>query len=155
MNSLREYRKKIGLTQIEAANLIGVSRRTYQKYELENEYFTKGEEALKLLKEKAFNCDGQSVLPLKKIIQISRHILKKYEEIECAYLFGSYSRREATPESDVDIVVVAKPLGLKFFGIASELQEALGKQVDLLSHEQITDNANFLARFLNDAIRIC
>ena len=33
MNQLREKRKELGLTQIQAANACGVSRRTYQSYE--------------------------------------------------------------------------------------------------------------------------
>lgn len=33
MNELRRKRKELGLTQIEAANACGVSRRTYQTYE--------------------------------------------------------------------------------------------------------------------------
>ena len=33
MNQLREKRKELGLTQVQAANACGVSRRTYQSYE--------------------------------------------------------------------------------------------------------------------------
>ena len=33
MNELREKRKELGLTQIQAASVCGVSRRTYQTYE--------------------------------------------------------------------------------------------------------------------------
>ena len=33
MNELKQKRKELGLTQIQAANACGVSRRTYQTYE--------------------------------------------------------------------------------------------------------------------------
>ncbi len=53
-----------------------------------------------------------------------------------AWLFGSFSRGEETPDSDVDIIVSldkSKPIGLKFFGMWSDLEELLGRKVDLVS----------------------
>lgn len=52
-----------------------------------------------------------------------------------AWLFGSFSRGE-TQDSDVDIIVSldkSKPIGLKFFGMWSDLEELLGRKVDLVS----------------------
>ena len=53
-----------------------------------------------------------------------------------AWLFGSFSRGEETQDSDVDIIVAldkSKPIGLKFFGMRSDLEELLGRKVDLVS----------------------
>ena len=53
-----------------------------------------------------------------------------------AWLFGSFSRGEETKDSDVDIIVAldkSKPIGLKFFGMWSDLEELLGRKVDLVS----------------------
>ena len=53
-----------------------------------------------------------------------------------AWLFGSFSRGEETKDSDVDIMVSldkSKPIGLKFFGMWSDLDELLGRKVDLVS----------------------
>lgn len=53
-----------------------------------------------------------------------------------AWLFGSFSRGEETKDSDVDIMVSldkSKPIGLKFFGMWSDLEELLGRKVDLVS----------------------
>ena len=53
-----------------------------------------------------------------------------------AWLFGSFSRGEETQDSDVDILVVldkSRPIGLKFFGMWNELEELLGRKVDLVS----------------------
>lgn len=50
-----------------------------------------------------------------------------------AALFGSYARGEETPESDIDIIV-EMPSGTSLFdvgGLQYDLQEALGKKVDL------------------------
>jgi predicted nucleotidyltransferase len=48
------------------------------------------------------------------------------------YLFGSYSRGEATPDSDVDILVYPRK-GLDYFALGrlnETLREELGKSVD-------------------------
>ena len=37
METLKDIRKKLGLTQIQAAQKVGVSRRTYQTYEEANQ----------------------------------------------------------------------------------------------------------------------
>lgn len=49
-------------------------------------------------------------------------------------LFGSYARDEAGPDSDVDLLVdLSKPLGLRFYSIAEDLQDLIGLSVDLLT----------------------
>lgn len=53
-----------------------------------------------------------------------------------AWLFGSFSRGEETRESDVDIIVLLdkrQPIGLRYFGMWSELEALLGRKVDLVS----------------------
>jgi predicted nucleotidyltransferase len=53
-----------------------------------------------------------------------------------AYLFGSYSRGEATESSDIDLLVeldYSKSIGLGFIQMQLDLQELLSKKVDLVS----------------------
>ena len=60
----------------------------------------------------------------------------KTQPVLKAWLFGSYSRGEQTKDSDVDIIVLldkSRPIGLKFFGMWSDLEELLGRKVDLVS----------------------
>ena len=70
----------------------------------------------------------------KKIIPI----LKK-NHIVRAGIFGSYARGETKKRSDVDILVeIDKKTGLfDFVGIKLELEEKLGKKVDLLTYKSI------------------
>ena len=60
----------------------------------------------------------------------------KNQPILRAWLFGSFARGEATPESDVDILVEfdhSSPIGLFTYAqIWRELQERLGRDVDLV-----------------------
>jgi predicted nucleotidyltransferase len=58
-----------------------------------------------------------------------------------AYLFGSYSRNDADPNSDVDILVdldYSKHIGLGFVTMQSELQQKLQKKIDLVSSKAIS-----------------
>lgn len=53
-----------------------------------------------------------------------------------AYLFGSYSRGEGRENSDIDLLVeldYSEPVGLEFIQMQLDLQELLGKKVDLVS----------------------
>lgn len=60
----------------------------------------------------------------------------KTQPVLKAWIFGSYSRGEQTKDSDVDIIVLldkSRPIGLKFFGMWNDLEELLGRKVDLVS----------------------
>jgi uncharacterized protein len=61
-----------------------------------------------------------------------------------AYLFGSYAREVATPESDIDILVeldYEQLIGLEFVQMHLDLQNMFHKKVDLIS-------ANGLSKYL-------
>ena len=71
--------------------------------------------------------------------QVLTNIIAEYfktQPILRAWLFGSFARGEATPESDVDILVEfdhSNPIGLFTYAqIWRELQERLGREVDLV-----------------------
>ncbi|MBU9908542.1 nucleotidyltransferase family protein [Prevotella copri] len=69
------------------------------------------------------------------IIEALRHYFSTQPVLK-VWLFGSFSRGEETKDSDVDIMVSldkSKPIGLKFFGMWSDLEELLGRKVDLVS----------------------
>ena len=63
----------------------------------------------------------------------------KTQPVLKAWLFGSYARGEQHPNSDVDILVVfdqetGKGVSLlKHIGIALDLEDLLGKKVDLIT----------------------
>jgi predicted nucleotidyltransferase len=65
-------------------------------------------------------------------------ILNKYG-VSRAGIFGSVVRGEATDDSDVDILVEIKSKMslLDFIGLKLELEEALGKKVDLGEYSTI------------------
>lgn len=77
-------------------------------------------------------------------------VCKKYP-IRKVYLFGSYARGNATEKSDVDLRIEGD---IKSFfmlgGIYSELEEALGTKLDLLS--KLPDSEMFKANLKKDEV---
>ena len=60
------------------------------------------------------------------------------QPVERAYLFGSCSRGEERPDSDVDLLVkldYSQPIGLKYFSMMTDLEQKLGRKVDLVSED--------------------
>ncbi len=55
--------------------------------------------------------------------------------IEKAWVFGSFSRGEQRPDSDIDILINFVPntkMGLQFFGMIDDLEKLLNRSVDLV-----------------------
>ncbi len=76
-----------------------------------------------------------------KIIEIC-----KRNDISFCALFGSYAREEANEESDIDLLVrFSKPIGWKFYAIAEDLQDVLGKKVDLATE-------NMLNKYIRESV---
>ena len=75
-----------------------------------------------------------------KIIEIC-----KRNNISYCAVFGSYARGEATETSDIDLLVkFSKPKGFNWLDAAFEIEDALGKKVDLVTenglHPLIREN---------------
>ena len=58
-------------------------------------------------------------------------------------LFGSYARGEATPESDIDLLVrfkkEATPSFFKLYDIEQSFEKELGKKVDLVEKDYLKE----------------
>jgi predicted nucleotidyltransferase len=64
-----------------------------------------------------------------------RHRLKMDFGVAALYVFGSVARGEATPDSDVDLLVEfdGRPTFAKFMDLKALLEDALGVRVDLVT----------------------
>lgn len=58
------------------------------------------------------------------------------------YLFGSYARGEADPDSDIDLRIDAKNIPTLFAlgGLYADLEDALHKPLDLVTTEALREN---------------
>lgn len=66
-----------------------------------------------------------------------------------AWVFGSFSRGEEQPGSDIDILVAldhSQPVGLKFFAMIMDLKDLTGRDIDLVTEDSLLpfaqDSAN-------------
>lgn len=77
------------------------------------------------------------IIRIEDIKKRSRHIFEASDFVEEAYLFGSYARGEATPESDIDfMIVLSRSVGLDFFGLYHFLSEEFDKNVDVITERE-------------------
>ncbi|MCD7771433.1 MAG: nucleotidyltransferase domain-containing protein [Oscillospiraceae bacterium] len=81
------------------------------------------------------------ILSLHEIAEIVKPIAEKYGVL-AVYLYGSYARGTAGAESDIDLVVDTTGTTLtSLFALGalySELSEALGKEIDLITLSSLT-----------------
>ena len=95
--SLKDIRLKNNLTQEEAAQLLGVTRRTYVNYEAGkiDESSLKYKYVVETLQKAALIDENHGILTTDQIKKICGEIFKDYS-VEYCYLFGSYAKGKAT-----------------------------------------------------------
>ena len=96
-----------------------------------------------------------SVLTLKQIKERIMPILLKHN-IREVYLFGSYARGEARNDSDIDIFCEKGDVDslIKHSSLINELQESLGKKVDVVFISATMDEF-FEEQIRKDLIKLC
>lgn len=153
MNELKRNRLELNITQEEAARLLNISRRTYQKYEtiVNNDpkldyYVFKFQELNKV-------DENTGLLSIDKIKAVVSSIMSKYK-IKTCYLFGSYAKSKAKPSSDIDLLIESDITGLDYYGLVEELRSGLHKKIDLLTLNSISNNAEMMYEILKDGIKI-
>ncbi len=155
MSALKELRISKKLTQEKASKLLGVSLRSYKTYE--NDESKIGTLKYNYMVEelgKYISLDeDHGLLTLDDIKTACKSVLDDYSVKYCI-LFGSYAKGKATEKSDVDLLISTDTTGLRFFGIAERLRNALKKKVDLLDLKQLNDNSELIDEILKDGIKI-
>lgn len=96
-----------------------------------------------------------AVLSRDEIESIVKKLLAKYHA-EYALLFGSYARGEATPSSDIDLIVFGgdafKPQNIFAFG--EELREMTKHDVDVFEIREVNLNTPFYDNVIREGVRI-
>ena len=75
-----------------------------------------------------------SMPELEKIREKIKPVAKKYNLVY-VWVFGSYAKKKQTKDSDIDIIVRTEDVahGFKIVEVKSALEEALEKQVDIIT----------------------
>lgn len=153
--TLRQKRLEKGLTQLDCAKFLGIPIRTYTRYETDEKKIGSFKYSVMMEKLEAYGFidEEHGILTMDQIRKTCAQVFQQYN-VEFCYLFGSYSRNEASEKSDVDLLISTSTTGLKFFGLVEELREALKKKVDLLDILQLNNNQTLIHEVLKDGIKI-
>ena len=153
--TLKELRLSKGLSQEKAAELCGISRKTYIKYEKDESIIlpVKYNFYCKAIEEFGKIDEEHGILTFEQIKTTCKNVFNEYD-VEYAFLFGSYAKGNAEDTSDVDILVSTKTTGLKYFGLVESLREALHKKVDVLNTNQLNNNIQLVKEILKDGVKI-
>lgn len=155
LSTLKELRESRKVTQKQAAEIAGVSLRTYATYE--NDPAKASTRQYRFILQDlsdALRIDEEhGLLTVDEITSCCSRVFTDYK-IDFCYLFGSYAKGKATAKSDVDLLVATEETGLKFYGIAEQLREELHKKVDLLDFRQLKENPDLTYEIMKDGIKI-
>ena len=91
-----------------------------------------------------------TVSQIKAILQpvFQKHCVRK------AILFGSYSKGQATRDSDVDIMVDSGLHGLAFFGLMDDVCESLDCEVDMIDTRDVIPDSRVDREILDTGVVI-
>ncbi len=154
MSMLCEYRKSLNISQTEAANVLGVSLRTYQRYEKSSNLSDLKLNAIKVVLDHEFAItEEKGLLTISGIRKAVLPILDD-NNIEMCVLFGSYAKGKATGSSDVDLLVKTDITGMKYFTLVEKLRIALHKKVDLITTKHLTTSQELLEEILKDGVKL-
>ncbi|MEM9687114.1 MAG: nucleotidyltransferase domain-containing protein [Bacteroidota bacterium] len=82
----------------------------------------------------------KSLQDIKAILAIHKQHLFNDYPIKSLAIFGSYSRKDQSDESDLDLLVEFNDtIGIRFIDLAEEIERLIGFKVDLVSRNGIKD----------------
>ena len=155
MSTIKTLRTEKRLTQSQAAELLGISLRSYISYENEKE--KEGTLKYNYIFDKLSTInpidEDHGILDISFIKDKCGEVFKEYPVHYCV-LFGSYAKGKAGENSDIDLLISSDVKGLKFFGMVERLRNTLHKRIDALNIEQLKDNLELTEEILKDGIRI-
>ncbi len=152
---LKKLRQEKGLTQEQVAQLLGITRRTYLKYENDQSSLSeiKYKFIYQTLEQYGVIDEERGILTIEQIKNACFDIFKDYD-VEYCYLFGSYAKGNANPKSDIDLLISVNASGLQFFEIVERLREKLKKKIDLLDAKELEKNIPLVEEILKDGVKI-
>lgn len=155
---LKEVRKQFGISQLEAANIVGIPLRTYVRYESDDNYGDRLKRAIIIasIKEACKITESKGLLTVEQIkSKLTDLFDKEYPGlIDFCILFGSYAKGCAKETSDVDLYVSCSLTGLDFVGLIERIRQTLCKKVDLIRSSELNNNIQLTNEIMKGGIKI-
>lgn len=156
--TLKETREFYELTQIEAAEIVGIPVRTFRRYELDENYGDeyKRKKIIDILNEKCEITEYKGLLTIEKIKEELTILFDSQYKgmVEFCYLFGSYAKGCAKEESDVDLCISSSLTGIRVAGLAEAIRGVLHKKIDLIRFDTLSENLALINEIMKDGIKI-
>ena len=156
--TLLKTRQKYNLSQLDAAEVLKVSLRTYIRYEKDDSYGDEYKRTafISKLDNKYEIKEDKGLLTIEYIKDALTQLFEKEYKgiINFCYLFGSYAKGYASEKSDVDLCVDADLKGLKFVALSEDIRNVLHKKIDLIRFSNLNDNLALVGEILKDGIKI-
>ena len=156
--TLQETRKGFRLSQLDAADILGVPVRTLRRYENDEAYGSslKRKAFIEMLNERFEITEERGLLT---VDDIKTKLTKLFNEeyaglIDFCYLFGSYAKGTPKENSDVDLYVSSSLTGLRFVGLIERIRQVLHKKVDLLRSSELNNNITLINEIMKGGIKI-
>jgi predicted nucleotidyltransferase/DNA-binding XRE family transcriptional regulator len=139
INQIKKLREIFGLTQLELASLLGIPLKSIQNWEQGQRIPSPW--VIDLIYDRALINKQNKVLTYLEIKKAVKEVASKHD-IKRVYLFGSYAKGLATPNSDVDLYMETNIKDMTHFEIAEEFrQRLLDKKVELFSPMLVIKNS--------------
>ena len=156
--TLKEIRESYNLSQLEAANIVGVPVRTFRRYESDESYgdLYKRQKFIDILIDQCEITEDKGLLNVEQIKkELSLLFDTQYKGVvHFCYLFGSYAKGYATEKSDVDLCVSTSLKGLDFVGLSEDIRNSLHKKIDLIRFDTLNNNLELIDEIMKDGIKI-
>jgi predicted nucleotidyltransferase/DNA-binding XRE family transcriptional regulator len=139
INQIKRLREIFDLTQLELAALLGIPLKSIQNWEQGQRIPSSW--VIDLIYDRALINKQNKVLTYLEIKKAVKEVASKHD-IKRVYLFGSYAKGLANPNSDIDLYIESNIYGLDYFGLSEEFRIALkDHKVDMLSPKTVIKNS--------------
>ena len=97
----------------------------------------------------------ETILTMGDIQRIVKPLAEQYHISE-VYIFGSYARSEATPNSDIDFLVFGgKDFRLtSVFAFAEELRMQIRKEIDVFEITEVNKDSAFYETIMKEKVKV-
>jgi hypothetical protein len=160
MFNLKEVRNNLNITQQDVSDILDIPLRTIESWEANKRTPSRWVQNLVLDKILSYDIGPLGIITETKgiyyfdqIVDKIMQVLYKYEIIKII-IFGSYSRNEATPISDIDILIDTNISGIDFFGLYDDIKNKFVKKVDLIRLKDVKQNTKFFDSIIKEGIVI-